>query len=81
VDITNKKYKILWIQSTQLSKISKVKGPSEDALILLGREKKVVTGNRGEEGFARERGRGGEKGNMIRYMCVFWWGGGAGENP
>jgi hypothetical protein len=60
-------YRIPWIQSTELKKVNKPKGPSEDASIPLGREKKAITEGTGKEGSGWERGRGGEKENMIRY--------------
>jgi hypothetical protein len=44
--------------STKLKKINKLKGPSEDISVLLGREKKAITrGGRKETG--RERGQKG----------------------
>jgi hypothetical protein len=39
----NKKYRIPKIQSTELKKANKLKCPSEDASVLLGREKKAIT--------------------------------------
>jgi hypothetical protein len=48
VDITNN-YRIPRIQSTELKKANKPKGPSEEASIPLGGEKKAITGV-GEEG-------------------------------
>jgi hypothetical protein len=51
---TNKKppkpYRIPKIQSTELKKLNKLKCPSEDAKVSLGREKKAITSG--------ERGRG-----------------------
>jgi hypothetical protein len=38
------------IQSTELKKINKLKGPSEDTSVPLGREKKAITGWRREGG-------------------------------
>ena len=38
------------IQSTELKKVTSRKGPSEDASIPLGREKKAITGERREGG-------------------------------
>jgi hypothetical protein len=46
MDIRKKKVQIIWIQSTELRKVNKPKGPSEDDLIPLGREKKVSIGDR-----------------------------------
>ena len=45
-------------------KVNKLKGPSEDASVPLGREKKAITGD-GGEGPGRESRWGGEAGNMI----------------
>jgi hypothetical protein len=74
VDISPKKYRIPRIQPTELKKVYKPKGPSEDASIPIGMEKKVIMeGSRGWGGGRRRRGPGwesrqrGEKGNMIRY--------------
>jgi hypothetical protein len=55
-----KKYRIPRIQSTELKKVKNQKGPSEDASIPLGREKKTITGGTGRERetWVRE-GRGG----------------------
>ena len=61
-----KKYKLPRIQSTELKKVNKQKGPSEDASITLGREKKTIKGGRGREGAGWEKRGGGEKGNKIR---------------
>jgi hypothetical protein len=48
VDISQRKItEYTKIQSTDLKKINKVKGPSEDASVSLGREKKATTS--GEE--------------------------------
>ena len=38
------------MQSTELKKVNKPKGPSEDASVLLGREKKTIMGGREMEG-------------------------------
>ena len=59
-----KKYRILKIQFTELKKVNKLKGPSEEASVPLGREKKTIT--RGEGGRTQE-------GKWIR------WGAGRGE--
>jgi hypothetical protein len=59
VDISpppQKKYRIPKIESTELKKINKLKGPSEDASVLLGWEKKAITGWR-REGPERESGQ------------------------
>ena len=47
VIIQKKKYRIHKIQSTKLKKINKLKGPSEDTSIPLGREKKEITSGEG----------------------------------
>jgi hypothetical protein len=44
---TQKRYRIPRIQSTELKKANKLKGPSKDVSIPLGREKKAITGSRG----------------------------------
>jgi hypothetical protein len=48
-----KKYRLSKIQSTELRKLKKLKCPSEDASVPLGREKKATTS--GEEGGTWER--------------------------
>jgi len=53
-------YRILRIQFTELEKVNKQKGPSEDASILLRRKKK--TGWRGGEGPGCKRGRRRKRG-------------------
>jgi hypothetical protein len=61
-------YRIPTIQSTELKKINKQKGPSEDKSIPLGKEKKGIMGGRGgEEGMrvGEERGRGKEKHDQV----------------
>ena len=48
MDISQKKkYRIPKIQSTELKKVNKLKGPSEDASVPLGREKKAITSGEG----------------------------------
>jgi hypothetical protein len=50
VDISNNnnnKYRIHKIQSTELTNLNKLKCPSEDASVLLGREKKAITSGQG----------------------------------
>jgi hypothetical protein len=49
VDISQKKkkYRIPKIQSTELKKINKQKGQSEDTSVPLGREKKAITSGEG----------------------------------
>ena len=41
-----KNYRIPKIQSTELKKVNKLKGPREDTSVPLGREKKVITRQR-----------------------------------
>jgi len=67
VDISKKKYRIPRIQSAELKKVSELKGPSEDAIITLGKEKKAITGRWQREGKScvgqwRERGKGNVSG-------------------
>ena len=58
-----KKYQISKIQPTELKKVNKLKGPSEDASVPLGREKKAITiGEGGKEGPRRESGWGNSRG-------------------
>ena len=46
----SKKYTIPKIQSTELKKVNKLKCPSEDASVPLGREKKAIaSGERGRD--------------------------------
>ena len=47
-------YRIPSIQSTEIKKVNKLKGLSEDASVPLGREKKAITGQR--EGRGRAEG-------------------------
>lgn len=50
-------------RNLELIKVNKLKGPSENTLIPLGRENKaIVSGEGGKEGSGWERERGGEKG-------------------
>jgi hypothetical protein len=47
VDISpSQKYRIPKIQSRELRTVNKLKGPSGDASVPLGREKKTITGKR-----------------------------------
>jgi hypothetical protein len=53
------KYRIPKIKSTELRKVNKLKCPSEDSSVPLGREKKAITsGEGGREGPSRESGQG-----------------------
>jgi hypothetical protein len=66
--LPKKKYRIPKTQPTELTKVNKLKGPSEDASVPLGREKKSTT-KRGERGL-RRKGDGGaerETGSGIRW--------------
>jgi hypothetical protein len=49
-------YRIHKIQSTDLKKLNKLKGPSEEASVPVGREKKAITS--GEEGRKSGHGEG-----------------------
>jgi hypothetical protein len=69
--LAKKKFRIPRTQPTGLKKINKLKVPSEDALIPLEREKKMVMRNRGREG------PGWEKGGR-RNMIMYW---GEGQKP
>jgi hypothetical protein len=71
VDIIQKKknYRIPKIQSTELEKVNKLKCPSEDSSVPLGREKKAIT-NFGGGGPGRESQQEEEwekEGNLIWY--------------
>ena len=57
-------YRIPRIQSTELNKLM---GPSEDASVPLGREKKAIMSSRGRKGPGWEREQGGGRGNLIGY--------------
>ena len=65
--IHKKKYRIPKIQSTELKKINKLKCPSEDSSVLLGRENKATSKWGEREGSGKGRGWGREEGNMIWY--------------
>ena len=64
---TSKKYRIPWIQATELKKVNKQKGLRENDSISFGREKTLITAGRGRVRSGRERGLGEQKGNVIRY--------------
>jgi hypothetical protein len=67
VNTSQKRYRIPRIQSTELKKVYKLKGPREDASIPLGRERKAITGGGKEVQTWWEKGQGGEKRNMLGY--------------
>jgi hypothetical protein len=71
VDIGQKKYRIHKIYSTELKNLNKLKCPSEDASIPLGREKKAITigevGRNLGEKVDRVGGGWGREGNLIWY--------------
>jgi hypothetical protein len=58
VAISQKMYRIPKVQSTELKKFNKLKGPSEDTSVPLGREKNQSQGGEGPRR-ERELGRGG----------------------
>lgn len=60
--ILAKMYRIPGIQSTELKKVNTQKGPIENSLISLGREKNTITGGRVREKFGWERGEVGKMG-------------------
>jgi hypothetical protein len=49
------------IQPTELKKVNKLKCPSEDTLVPLGREKKAITSGEGEREGWREGGMEGRR--------------------
>ena len=57
-----KKYRIPKIQSTELKKVNKLKCPSEDASVPLGREKKAVMGEEGGRDLSGKGDREGKRG-------------------
>jgi hypothetical protein len=61
------------IQSTEFKRLNKLKCPSEDTSVPLGRKKAIISGEGGREGIGREWGWGqeqcGAEGNLIWY-CV-----------
>ena len=56
MDISQKKYRIPKIQSTELKKVNKLKCPSEDTSVPLGREKKAITSGEGGRDLGEEMG-------------------------
>jgi hypothetical protein len=55
-----KKYRIPKIQSTELKKVNKLKCPSEDASVPLGREKKAITSGGGGRDLGEKVDGGGQ---------------------
>jgi hypothetical protein len=49
-----KKYRVLRTQSTELKKVNKLKCPSEDASVPLGREKNAITSREGVRDLGRK---------------------------
>ena len=64
MDISQKKYRIPKIHSTGLKNLNKLKCPSEDASVPLGREKKAITNGKGERDLGEkvDRAGGGDSG-------------------
>ena len=58
MDISQKKYRISKIQPTGLNKVNKLKDPSKDVSIPLGKEMKAVRGG-GRTEWEREQGMEG----------------------
>ena len=56
--LAKKKYRIPKIQSTELKKFNKLKGPSEDASVPLGRENKAITNGDGDRRETELKDRG-----------------------
>jgi hypothetical protein len=73
VDICQKKYRIPKIQSTELKKFNKLKCPSENASVPLGREKKAITSREGgrDLGGKVNRVEGGEE-RGERNLIWYW---------
>ena len=61
-----KLYRISKIKSTELKNVNKLKGPSEDASILLQREKKTITSGEGERDLGKKMEEwSGREGSLI----------------
>jgi len=56
------------IQSTDLKKVNKLKGPSEDASIPFRREKKTITGGTIEGGTSVRKGTGMGKEELVQVL-------------
>ena len=67
MDIGPKKYRISRMQSTELKKVTKSKGPNEEASIPLGKKKKQSEEGGESEESGWESGQGRGKWNMNRY--------------
>ena len=63
MDISHKK-RIPRIQFTELKKVNKQKGPSEDASVPLGREKKIITKGEGRRDLEGKVNGCGGRGHM-----------------
>ena len=61
MNIREKKYRIPKIQSTELKHVNKLEGPSQNASILLGWEKKAITRGQGETWEGKRTGSGGRE--------------------
>ena len=71
MDISQKKYRITRYSPTELQKVNKLKGPSENASVPLGREKKAITSGEGRRdlgGKVDGRWGRGREGNLIWYL-------------
>jgi hypothetical protein len=68
-------YRIPRIQSTELKKVNKPKGPSEYSSIPLGREQKSTTGVLGRAERERYLGGRGDREKKGEYDQVLGWGG------
>ena len=67
------KYRIPKIQSTELKKVNKLKCPSEDASISLGREKKAITSGRRDGGIWEGKWLEGEEGVGGEDNLIWYW--------
>ena len=54
MDVRKKMYRILKIQSTELKKVNKPRGPRKHASVPLMREKRAITGGEREEGWGKD---------------------------
>ena len=71
MDLRKKSYRRPKIQSTELKNLNKLKCPSEDASVPLGKEKKAITNGEGGRDLGwkvdREVGAVGGEGNLSWY--------------